>query len=104
AAEGIPAVVDGLISSAGATVALAIAPGVRRSLIASHRSAEPGHAAALEYLRLEPLMDLGTRLGEGSGAALGISLCVAACRLLDEMATFEEAGVSDSDDAVEPEQ
>ena len=64
---------------------------------------EPGHAAALERLGLEPLLDLGMRLGEGTGAALGITLCVAACRLLDEMATFEEAGVSDADDAVAPE-
>lgn len=103
AAEGIPAVVDGLISGAAALVAVAIAPEVQSGLIASHRSAEPGHGATLEHLRLEPLLDLGMRLGEGSGAALGISLCVAACRVLDEMATFDEAGVSDSDDAVEPE-
>lgn len=103
AAEGIPAVVDGLISGAAALVAVAVAPEVRERLVASHRSAEPGHAAALEQLRLEPLIDLGMRLGEGSGAALGISICVAACRVLDEMATFDEAGVSASDDAVEPE-
>lgn len=103
AAEGIPAVVDGLISGAAALVAVAIAPATRESLIASHRSAEPGHSAMLEHLRLEPMLDFGMRLGEGSGAALGISLCVAACRVLDEMATFEEAGVSDSDEAVEPE-
>ncbi len=103
AAEGIPAVVDGLISGAAALVAVAIAPEARGALIASHRSAEPGHTATLEHLQLEPLLDLGMRLGEGSGAALGISLCVAACRVLDEMATFAEAGVSDSDEAVEPE-
>lgn len=103
AAEGIPAVVDGLISGAAALVAVALAPEARDALIASHRSAEPGHSTALEHLRLEPMLDLGMRLGEGSGAALGISLCVAACRVLDEMATFDEAGVSDSDDAVEPE-
>ena len=54
----------------------------------------------LEHLRLEPLLDLGLRLGEGSGAALGITICVAACRLLDEMATFEEAGVSAGDPLV----
>ena len=103
AADGAPAVLDGLISTAAALVAVALSPEAGPRLIASHRSAEPGHAAALEHLRLEPLIDLGMRLGEGSGAALGISLCVAACRVLDEMATFEEAGVSDSDDAVEPE-
>ena len=94
---------DGVISGAAALVAAAIAPGVRDYIVASHRSAEPGHDAVLELLGLEPLLDLGLRLGEGSGAALGISLCVAACRLLDEMATFDEAGVADGGDAVAPE-
>ena len=99
----IPAVMDGVISGAAALVANAIAPGVANYIVASHRSAEPGHDAVLERLGLEPLLDLGLRLGEGSGAALGVSLCVAACRLLDEMATFDEAGVEDSDAAVPPE-
>ena len=103
AAAHVPAVVDGLISGAAALLAEAIAPEAVDTFIASHRSVEPGHHAMLEHLRLEPMLDLGMRLGEGSGAALGISLCVAACRLLDEMATFDEAGVSDSDVAVEPE-
>lgn len=103
AAARVPVLVDGVISGAAALVADAIAPQVRDSLIASHRSSEPGHSATLEYLRLEPLIDLGMRLGEGSGAALGMTLCVAACRVLDEMATFEEAGVSGSDDVVQPE-
>ena len=103
AAAGIPAVMDGVISGAAALVAAAIAPGVRDYIVASHRSAEPGHDAVLELLGLEPLLDLGLRLGEGSGAALGISLCVAACRLLDEMATFDEAGVAAAGDAVAPE-
>ncbi len=71
--------------------------------MAAHRSLEPGHAATLDHLGLDPLLDLGLRLGEGTGAVLGITLCVAACRLLDEMATFEEAGVSDAADAVAPE-
>ena len=96
AAARIPAVMDGLISGAAALVAAAIAPGVRDYVVASHRSPEPGHAAVLEALEAVPLLDLGMRLGEGSGAALGISLCVAACRLLDEMATFGEAGVSEA--------
>ncbi|MDA0301094.1 MAG: nicotinate-nucleotide--dimethylbenzimidazole phosphoribosyltransferase [Chloroflexi bacterium] len=99
----VPAVIDGIISGAAALIAEAVAPEVRPYLLASHRSAEPGHAATLEHLRLEPLLDLGMRLGEGSGAALGISLCVAACRVLDEMSTFAEAGVSGSEDVVEPE-
>jgi nicotinate-nucleotide--dimethylbenzimidazole phosphoribosyltransferase len=103
AAARVPAVVDGMISGAAALVANAAADGVTPYLIAGHRSVEPGHAAALEHLALEPLLDLDLRLGEGTGAALGLTLCVAACRLLDEMATFDEAGVSDSDEAVEPE-
>ena len=102
ASRRVPAVMDGLISGAAALVAVAIEPQVRDYLIASHRSTEPGHQATLETLELEPLLDLRLRLGEGSGAALGITLCVAACRLLDEMATFSEAGVTDSDQVVEP--
>jgi nicotinate-nucleotide--dimethylbenzimidazole phosphoribosyltransferase len=103
ARAGVPAVMDGVISGAAALVAAAIAPGVADYIVAAHRSAEPGHDAVLERLGLEPLLDLGMRLGEGSGAALGVSLCVAACRLLDEMATFDEAGVDDSSAAVPPE-
>ena len=102
-AARVPAVIDGLISGAAALVAVAIEPRVGAYLIASHRSLEPGHSATLEHLQLEPLLDLGMRLGEGTGAALGITLCVAACRLLDEMATFEEAGVADSNRVVPPE-
>lgn len=103
AASRVPAVVDGVISGAAALIAAAIAPDAVDAFVASHRSVEPGHAATLEHLRLEPVLDLDMRLGEGSGAALAITLCVAACRLLDEMATFDEAGVTDSDAAVEPE-
>ena len=103
AAARVPPVVDGLISGAAALVAEAVAPSVGPYLLASHRSVEPGHAATLEQLRLEPLLDLGMRLGEGTGAALAITLCVAACRLLDEMATFDDAGVAASDEVVPPE-
>jgi len=103
AATRVPAVIDGVISGAAALVAAAVAPEAAECFLASHLSVEPGHDATLEHLRLQPILDLGLRLGEGSGAALGISLCVAACRLLDEMATFDEAGVTDSDSAVEPE-
>ena len=103
AAERVPALIDGLISGAAALIAVAIEPTVGDYLIASHRSPEPGHAATLELLGLDPLLELDLRLGEGTGAALGMTLCVAACRLLDEMATFEEAGVSDSEAVVEPE-
>jgi len=103
AAARVPVVMDGFISGAAALIAAAIAPEVRDHLIASHRSVEAGHTATLDHLGLEPLFDLGMRLGEGTGAALGITLCVAACRLLDEMATFEEAGVSTSPEVVPPE-
>ena len=103
AAARVPAVVDGVISGAAALVAQAIAPSVAYFLIAGHRSVEPGHAATLEHLGLEPLLDLGLRLGEGTGAVLALTLCVAACRLLDEMATFEESGVSAAEGVVPPE-
>ncbi len=103
AAARVPAVLDGLISTSAALVATRIAPGAGEYLIAGHRSVEPGHAAALAHLQLEPLLDLGLRLGEGTGAALAMTLCVAACRLLDEMATFEDAGVTDAAGVVPPE-
>ena len=94
AAAGRPVVLDGVIVGAAALLAVGLCPAARPYLIASHRSAEPGHRVALEYLELEPLMDLGLRLGEGSGAALALPLIRAACRLPREMATFDEAGVS----------
>jgi nicotinate-nucleotide--dimethylbenzimidazole phosphoribosyltransferase len=88
---------DGLISAAAGLVAARISPEARDYFIASHLSTEPGHALILRDLRLEPLLDLGLRLGEGTGAALALPLLDAACRLLSEMATFEEAGVSKRD-------
>lgn len=94
AARRIPVVIDGFISGAAALVAAELAPAVRDHLIAAHRSVEPGHRALLDHLGLEPLLDLDLRLGEGSGAALAMHLIDDACRLLREMATFGEAGVS----------
>lgn len=94
AARRTPVVVDGFISGAAALVACALAPAARPYLIAGHRSVERGHRAVFGALDLEPLVDLGLRLGEGTGAVLAISLCQAACKLLDEMATFGEAGVA----------
>lgn len=94
AARRTPVVIDGFISGAAALLACALAPAAQPYLIAAHRSVERGHAAIFEQLELRPLLDLGMRLGEGSGAALGLSLCQAACKLLDEMATFDEAGVA----------
>jgi len=95
AARGVPVVLDGFITGAAALIAAGLAPAVSGRLIASHRSAEPGHRVVLEALGLEPLLDLGLRLGEGSGAALAIPIVGAAVRLVGEMATFDEAGVSD---------
>jgi len=89
-----PVVVDGFISTAAAMIALALAPDLRPYLIAAHRSQERGHDAMLEWLGLEPVLDLGLRLGEGTGAALAIGIADAACKLLDEMATFAEAAVA----------
>ena len=103
AAARRPVILDGFITTAAALIAGALAPEVRSYLLASHRSAEVGHTAALDLLGLQPLLDLGLRLGEGTGALLTLPLLDAAARLLDEMATFDEAGVSGGADvATEP--
>ena len=94
AALKVPVVVDGFIATAAAAVAERIHPGLFDHLFFSHRSAEGGHALALDHLRLRPILDLDLRLGEGSGAALAMSLIDAALDLLHNMATFEDAGVS----------
>ncbi len=87
---------DGFITGAAALAAERIRPGTRSTLIAAHRSPEPGHALVLEELGLEPLLDLRLRLGEGSGAALALPIIQASLAILDEMATFESAGVTDA--------
>jgi nicotinate-nucleotide--dimethylbenzimidazole phosphoribosyltransferase len=92
-----PVVIDGFISTAAAMIAVSLAPRVRDCLISAHRSQELGHQIMLEWLGLEPLLDLQMRLGEGTGAVLALSIVEAACKTLDEMATFSEAGVSDKD-------
>jgi len=89
-----PVVVDGFISTAAAMIAVRLAPRVRHYLIASHRSKEQGHTLMLDWLGLEPVFDLEMRLGEGTGAALAMMVVEAACKILAEMATFDEAGVS----------
>jgi nicotinate-nucleotide--dimethylbenzimidazole phosphoribosyltransferase len=89
-----PVVIDGFISTAGALIAVGLAPQVRPYLIAAHRSQERGHRIMLDWLGVEPLLDLDMRLGEGTGAALGIFLAQSACAILNQMATFGEAGVS----------
>ncbi len=95
AAHRIPVVIDGFISGAAALIATALAPQLKGYLIAAHVSAEAGHQLLLKHLGLRPLLDLGMRLGEGTGAALGIFLAEAAFRILSEMATFAEASVSE---------
>ncbi|MCF6150502.1 MAG: nicotinate-nucleotide--dimethylbenzimidazole phosphoribosyltransferase [Candidatus Kuenenia sp.] len=91
----IPIVLDGFISTAGAIIACALEPKVVNYFIASHVSAEQGHKYMLEFLGKEPLLNLNMRLGEGTGATLGIHLVEAGVKLLNEMATFQDAKVSD---------
>lgn len=90
-----PVVLDGFITGAAALVAAALVPAVAPSLIAAHCSQEPGHRHALQRLGLTPLLDLQLRLGEGTGAALAFHLLEASCRIITEMATFTDAGVSE---------
>ncbi|MFQ5575999.1 MAG: nicotinate-nucleotide--dimethylbenzimidazole phosphoribosyltransferase, partial [Anaerolineae bacterium] len=97
AARNVPVVVDGFISTAGALIAAELAPQVKAYLIGGHQSVEVGHRAALDHLGLTPMLNLGLRLGEGTGAALTSLLVEAAVRLLNEMATFDEAGVSNKE-------
>jgi nicotinate-nucleotide--dimethylbenzimidazole phosphoribosyltransferase len=94
AAAHRPVVVDGFISTAAALVAQSLAPPSVDYMIAAHRSAENGHAVMQRRLGKEPLLDLGMRLGEGTGAALAMNIVEAAARILTDVATFEEASVS----------
>jgi nicotinate-nucleotide--dimethylbenzimidazole phosphoribosyltransferase len=98
AAHRIPVVIDGFISGAAALIATALAPGLKDYLIAAHLSAESGHRLLLEHLGLKPLLTLDMRLGEGTGAALGIFLVETSARLLAEMSTFAEAEVSEKEE------
>lgn len=97
AAQHRAVMVDGFISSAAAMLAVCLAPQVKPYLIAAHRSQEKGHDIMLDWLGLSPLVDLDMRLGEGTGAAIGITLAEAACKLLGEMATFSEGSVTDKE-------
>ena len=90
-----PILIDGFISGAAALIAAGFQPRARDYLIASHRSQEPGHRIMLEHLGIQPVLDLDLRLGEGTGAALAMPIVEAACKIFNEMATFEEAGVSE---------
>jgi nicotinate-nucleotide--dimethylbenzimidazole phosphoribosyltransferase len=94
AALGVPVLVDGVIAAAALLVAARLVPGVEKSVIAGHRSVEPGSHVVLELLDIQPVVDLDLRLGEGTGAALALPIVEAAARILREMATFDQAGVS----------
>ena len=96
AAHRLPAIVDGFIATVAALTACRLCPAVRGYLIFGHRSQEPGHDIALKALDAKPLLDMGMRLGEGSGAALAYPLLQAATAMVVEMATFADAGVSDN--------
>ena len=90
-----PVVVDGFISGAAALIAWSLSPAAAHYMIASHQSVEPGHRLALGHMGLSPLLDMGMRLGEGTGAVLAMPVIEAAARCLSEMATFADAGVSE---------
>jgi nicotinate-nucleotide--dimethylbenzimidazole phosphoribosyltransferase len=95
AAHRVPVIVDGVIAASAALAAAAFAPDAVAAMIAGHRSAEPGASVALAHLGLEPLLDLGMRLGEGTGAVLALPVVASAVRVLHEVATFDSAGVSE---------
>lgn len=97
AAHRIPVVIDGFISGAAALIAAGLSPQVKDYLIPAHVSAEAGHGLMLDFMGLKPLLDLNMRLGEGTGAAIGIFLAEAAVKILGQMATFAEAGVSEAE-------
>jgi nicotinate-nucleotide--dimethylbenzimidazole phosphoribosyltransferase len=93
AARRVPVIVDGVIAASAALVAAALAPDAVAAMVAGHRSAEPGATVALDHLGLTPLLDLGLRLGEGTGAVLALPVVAGAVRVLHEVATFDAAGV-----------
>jgi len=95
----IPVVIDGFISTAGALIAAELCPFARGYMIAAHQSVEIGHRKMLQHLEQTPLLDLNLRLGEGTGAALGMSLVEAGVKVLGEMATFADAGVAEKSEA-----
>jgi nicotinate-nucleotide--dimethylbenzimidazole phosphoribosyltransferase len=95
AALRVPVILDGVIAGAAALAAVALAPDATAACFAGHLSAEPGHAVTLSYLGLRPLVDLGLRLGEGTGAVLALPLVQSAARALRDVATFDSAGVAE---------
>lgn len=97
ASNRVPILVDGFIASVAALIANGLAEGAAKYMFVGHKSAEPGHKAALALLGKEPIIDLGLRLGEGTGAAVAFPILKAATHMLKEMATFESAGVSNKE-------
>jgi nicotinate-nucleotide--dimethylbenzimidazole phosphoribosyltransferase len=95
AARRVPVILDGVIAASAALAAAALAPDAVGAMVAGHRSAEPGAGVALAHLGLSPLVDLGLRLGEGTGALLALPIVASAVRVLHEVATFDSAGVSE---------
>jgi nicotinate-nucleotide--dimethylbenzimidazole phosphoribosyltransferase len=100
AANRIPVVIDGFISTAGALIAYCLEPAVKDYMFAAHNSVEIGHKVMLEKIGMRPILDLEMRLGEGTGAALAMLLIEAGLKIYKEMATFGDAGVSEK---IEPE-
>ncbi|MDD5093051.1 MAG: nicotinate-nucleotide--dimethylbenzimidazole phosphoribosyltransferase [Dehalococcoidia bacterium] len=96
AANRVPVVIDGFISGAAALIAAGLAPVTKDYFIAAHLSVESGHRVLLDHMGLKPVLDFDMRLGEGTGAALAMNIVEASARILDEMATFDEAGVSEA--------
>lgn len=95
ASRRVPVVIDGFISGAAALIAYTLEPKVKDYMIASHCSVEKGHKAIFDYIEVKPLLDLNLRLGEGTGAALGMNIIEAGLKILAQMATFGDAGVSE---------
>jgi nicotinate-nucleotide--dimethylbenzimidazole phosphoribosyltransferase len=95
ASKSVPIVIDGFISGVAALIAYCLKPEIKDYMIAAHCSVERGHRLVLEYMGLKPLLDLDMRLGEGTGAALGMSIVDASIKILTEMATFQSASVSE---------
>ncbi|MEM1176332.1 MAG: nicotinate-nucleotide--dimethylbenzimidazole phosphoribosyltransferase, partial [Pseudomonadota bacterium] len=92
--RGTLVIVDGFIATAAAAVVLSIEPSAKRAMVFAHQSAEHGHRAALDALSVRPLLDLGLRLGEGTGALLAWPLVQAAAAMMSDMASFDSAGIS----------
>ena len=95
AAQRVPVVLDGVNAGAAALAAIAFCPAVRDFCVPGHRSAEPGHRLALAHLGMDPLLELDMRLGEGTGAVLALPIVQGAARALQDVATFDSAGVTE---------